>query len=70
MKKLLILSCLFTAILLTTSCTSESIEDDEIGILNDDIHQTPVVNPPINPPIYPPGFDHGDDDKDKDKGHN
>lgn len=55
MKKLLILISCFTAILLTTSCTTESIEEEDISIVNEDTH-------PLPPPI-----ENGDDDRDKDK---
>ncbi|WP_157485898.1 hypothetical protein [Flavobacterium soli] len=59
MKKLFIFtSCCFIAILFTTSCTSESIEDDKTIIQNNNTPQVPTPPPPI---------EHGDDDKDKDK---
>lgn len=63
MKNLLILmGCCFTAILLATSCTTESIEDDNVNIVNNNSHPLPI------PP--PPDKEHGDDDRDKDKDDN
>ncbi len=59
MKKLLIFtSCCFIAILFTTSCTADSIEEDETTIQYNDIPPVPTPAPPV---------EHGDDDKDKDK---
>ena len=55
MKKLFIMGC-FTAAMLSTSCTTESIEEEETNIVNDDIR-----------PPFPPPIENGDKDRDKDK---
>lgn len=61
MKNVLLLLCCFVAATIMSSCTAESIENENFLIKAED------VTNPTNPVVPPLPEDHGGGDRDKDK---
>lgn len=66
MKKLFYLGCSIACIIMT-SCSTESIDDQNTIEINSNETGT---NPQINPPTDPPTDENGGNSKDKDKDNN